>query len=104
MVAALAGLAYFLWSNTLRLYRDAARSSDDNNPGHRAGPSLRPTGTALVVLLRPGVLTFAESAVRNALYLWLVTTIVALGATYATAWGVFNTIRWGLVMVPVKFS
>jgi hypothetical protein len=31
----------------------------------------------------------------------LITTIVALGSTYATAWGIFNTIRWGLVMVPV---
>jgi hypothetical protein len=25
-----------------------------------------------------------------------------MGPTYATAWGVFNTIRWGLVMVPVQ--
>jgi hypothetical protein len=25
-----------------------------------------------------------------------------MGQTYATAWGVFNTIRWGLVMVPVQ--
>ncbi|KAG7287651.1 hypothetical protein NEMBOFW57_007164 [Staphylotrichum longicolle] len=49
-----------------------------------------------------GSLTLIESAIRNALYLWLVTTIVALGSTYATAWGVFNTIRWGLVMVPVQ--
>jgi Na+-driven multidrug efflux pump len=31
-----------------------------------------------------------------------VSTIVALGAVYATAWGVFNTIRWGLIMVPVQ--
>ncbi len=48
------------------------------------------------------MLTLSESAIRNALYLWLVTTIVALGSTYATAWGIFNTIRWGLVMVPVQ--
>lgn len=34
-------------------------------------------------------------------YLWLVSTIVSLGSLYATAWGIFNTIRWGLVMVPV---
>lgn len=26
---------------------------------------------------------------------------MSLSTTYATAWGVFNTIRWGLVMVPV---
>jgi len=24
-----------------------------------------------------------------------------MGQAYATAWGVFNTIRWGLIMVPV---
>ncbi|KAF2840943.1 hypothetical protein M501DRAFT_1010124 [Patellaria atrata CBS 101060] len=56
---------------------------------------------ALLVLLRPGIPTFIESAVRNALYLWLITNIVSMGANYATAWGVFVTIRWGLVMVPV---
>ncbi|KAI0390716.1 hypothetical protein F5Y17DRAFT_471425 [Xylariaceae sp. FL0594] len=28
--------------------------------------------------------------------------VVALGSTYATAWGIFNIIRWGLVMVPVN--
>ena len=25
-----------------------------------------------------------------------------MGEDYATAWGVFNTIRWGLIMVPVN--
>jgi hypothetical protein len=55
-----------------------------------------------MVLLRPGLLTLAESAIRNALYLWLVSNIVSMGQTYATAWGVFNTIRWGLIMVPVQ--
>ena len=25
-----------------------------------------------------------------------------MGNDYATAWGVFNTIRWGLIMVPVQ--
>ncbi|KAB8247385.1 hypothetical protein BDV35DRAFT_404458 [Aspergillus flavus] len=43
-----------------------------------------------------------SSAIRNAIYLWLVSRIVLLGENYATAWGVFNTIRWGLVMVPVQ--
>lgn len=43
-----------------------------------------------------------ESAIRNAIYLWIVHEIVQLGETYATAWGVFNTIRWGLIMVPVQ--
>jgi hypothetical protein len=45
---------------------------------------------------------FAESAIRNAIYLWVVHETVQLGEIYATAWGVFNTIRWGLVMVPVQ--
>ncbi|CAK3732998.1 uncharacterized protein M438DRAFT_398159 [Lecanosticta acicola] len=62
----------------------------------------KPSWQALVILARPGAFTFAESAVRNALYLWLVSGIVAMGSDYATAWGVFNTIRWGLVMVPVQ--
>ena len=91
MSAAMSGLAYFLWSS---------RAFDDET-GHRKRqekPSLR----ALLVLLRPGIITFTESAVRNALYLWLVTGIVSLGEDYATAWGIFNTIRWGLVMVPVQ--
>jgi hypothetical protein len=69
-----------------------------------------PTGIVLstwpylkfLVLLRPGFITFLESAIRNALYLWLVAGIVALSEDYATAWGVFTTIRWGLVMVPVQ--
>ncbi|KAK2482079.1 hypothetical protein H9L39_07718 [Fusarium oxysporum f. sp. albedinis] len=69
---------------------------------HDPQEKLRPSFDALKVLLRPGLIFFTESAVRNALYLWLVSTIVALGAVYATAWGVFNTIRWGLIMVPVQ--
>ncbi|KAK4957603.1 hypothetical protein LTR10_005570 [Elasticomyces elasticus] len=56
----------------------------------------------LALLARPGLFTFVESAVRNALYLWLVSGIVAMGSDYATAWGCFNTIRWGLIMVPVQ--
>ena len=91
VVAAAAGLAYFILI-TFRLRRR-----------HKLeGAIPRPSVRALVVLLRPGVYTFAESALRNALYLWLVTTIVSMGSDYATAWGVFNTIRWGLVMVPVQ--
>lgn len=63
---------------------------------------LSPTFTAWRTLAQPGLATFLESAIRNALYLWLVSGIVAMGSDYATAWGVFNTIRWGLVMVPVQ--
>src|SRR5687768_10797404 len=33
--------------------------------------------------------------------LWQVHGLVSLRLTYAMAWGIFNTIRWGLVMVPV---
>ena len=62
----------------------------------------RPSIKALKVLARPGFIFFIESAIRNALYLWLISGIVSLGDVYATAWGVFNTIRWGLVMVPVS--
>ncbi|KAG7284835.1 hypothetical protein NEMBOFW57_009450 [Staphylotrichum longicolle] len=76
MTATFVGLGYFLWTTT----------------------SLR----ALLVLIRPGLLTLIESAIRNALYLWLVTTIVALGSTYATAWGALEATslafvghRWG---------
>jgi Na+-driven multidrug efflux pump len=58
--------------------------------------------SAFMTLLKPSVYTFTESAIRNAIYLWLVNRIVQMGETYATAWGVFNTIRWGLVMVPVQ--
>lgn len=87
LASAICGLAYFLQTNS--------RASS------RPNASPRPTFQALKVLARPGALFFAESAVRNALYLWLVSTIVSMGSDYATALGVFNSIRWGLVMVPV---
>lgn len=93
LVSAFAGLAYFLWLSQYLLRRDGY--------GHEA-KAPKPNMRALVVLIRPGIMTFAESAVRNALYLWLVTTIVAMGDDYAAAWGVFSTIRWGLIMVPVQ--
>ena len=90
--AALCGLLYFL-TIALKLQRGASTASGD-----RARPSLR----ALMLLARPSAYTFVESAIRNAIYLWLVSRIVILGDMYATAWGVFNTIRWGLIMVPVQ--
>jgi Na+-driven multidrug efflux pump len=61
----------------------------------------RPNLPGLVLMTKPGSYTFAESAIRNALYMWLISGIVSLGNKYATAWAIFNTIRWGLVMVPV---
>ncbi|KAL4879928.1 hypothetical protein BJY04DRAFT_192679 [Aspergillus karnatakaensis] len=91
MVAAFAGLVYFFVTTTLRRRRE--------DPTWR---SEKPTLSAFLVLLKPGSITFIESAVRNALYLWLVAGVVAMSADYATAWGVFSTIRWGLVMVPVQ--
>ncbi|RDA90090.1 hypothetical protein CP533_5566 [Ophiocordyceps camponoti-saundersi (nom. inval.)] len=84
LASAFFGLAYFLWRNSS--WRQ---------------PLTKPTFSALLLLLRPGFFTVVESAIRNALYLWLVSTIISLGSLYATAWGVFNTIRWGLIMVPI---
>ncbi|KAK1969575.1 hypothetical protein LY78DRAFT_653974 [Colletotrichum sublineola] len=95
LASALVGLAYFLWRNTRR-YRKAR--ADDREEWSATTPSVN----ALLILLRPGIPPFIESAARNALYLWLVSNIVSMGSTYATAWGVFNTIRWGLIMVPVQ--
>ncbi|KAL6855370.1 hypothetical protein ACO1O0_006511 [Amphichorda felina] len=104
--AALVGLGYFLCTTSWRhvrqrsIHEDASRILADDHDEEDI--STRPNVGALLVLLRPGIITLVELAVRNALYLWLVSTIVALGSTYATAWGIFNTIRWGLVMVPVQ--
>ncbi|KAI0841407.1 hypothetical protein F5Y06DRAFT_261453 [Hypoxylon sp. FL0890] len=107
MTAAFVGLGYFLWTTIRQHHR---KMQEDSDSGHRdgirtqleGGAGIRPSFRALAVLTRPGILTFAESAIRNAFYLWLVSTVVGLGSTYATAWGIFNTIRWGLVMVPVQ--
>ncbi|EFX01691.1 hypothetical protein CMQ_8157 [Grosmannia clavigera kw1407] len=114
MTSAFVGLGFFLWTTgltSLRRGHKRAPSHDGRGPADIARAEIgresehdrvRPSLRALGVLLRPGIVTLAESAVRNVLYLWLVSTIVALGQTYATAWTIFNTIRWGLVMVPVQ--
>ncbi|OAA77878.1 hypothetical protein LEL_04701 [Akanthomyces lecanii RCEF 1005] len=92
LVSALVGVLYFIWRNSFVASRI-----------HSCGQeSTRPNPRLLLVLARPGLFTFIESAIRNILYLWLVANIVSMGSTYATAWGVFNTIRWGLIMVPVQ--
>jgi Na+-driven multidrug efflux pump len=91
VTAAAVGLVYFVM-----------RTSVDRKGSKVSWKAPRPSFRALLVLARPGFITFVESAVRNALYLWLVSGIVSMGSDYATAWGVFNTIRWGLVMVPVQ--
>ncbi|KAG9005029.1 hypothetical protein FRB90_010577, partial [Tulasnella sp. 427] len=88
----IAGLLYFL---------SAARRVTHAN-GSQLRQSIVPRFPAWLSLARPGMFTFLESAFRNGLYLWLIHGVVALGRDYATAWGVFNTIRWGIVMVPVN--
>ncbi|KAL9037210.1 MAG: hypothetical protein Q9180_003850 [Flavoplaca navasiana] len=91
MCSAFVGLLYFVYATSIRSGLAATHTK-----------ALRPSRQALKVLLPPGTITFIESAIRNALYLWLVHGIVSMGSDYATAWSVFNTIRWGLVMVPVS--
>lgn len=70
--AALFGLLYFLYI-VLRLHRDG-------NGVERPWPSLN----CLKVLARPALYTFIESAVRNVIYLWLVSGVVEMGKDYAT--------------------
>ncbi|KAH0154892.1 hypothetical protein KCU67_g8890, partial [Aureobasidium melanogenum] len=79
MAAPFLGLAYFCFF-TFRLDQRPFVTSQ--------AESVRPSLRCLVTLARPGILTFAESAIRNTLYLWLVNGIVAMGSDYATAWGV----------------
>lgn len=78
MVAAYSGVLYFIITTSRRAKAET--------------PSIR----GFLVLFKPGSLTFIESAIRNTLYLWLVSGVVAMSADYATAWGIFSTIRWGL--------
>lgn len=92
--SAFAGLAYFVYITSFRTKSQLHSEMNNQNT--------RPSFSALATLARPGFIFFSESAVRNGLYLWLVHGIVGLGSDYATAWGVFSTIRWGLVMVPVS--
>ena len=91
--SAFAGLAYFVYTTSF------SRKSKIHMDGS-AGKTT-PSFAALTTMCKPGFVFFSESAIRNALYLWLVHGIVSLGSDYATAWGVFSTIRWGLIMVPV---
>jgi hypothetical protein len=78
------GLVYFVYVAT----ETSRRISE---PEEQVGSKINLK--SLVILARPAVYTFTESAVRNSIYLWLVSTIIALGQDYATAWVVFNTIR-----------
>ena len=96
ITSSLIGLAYFFYI-AKKLGRQDLNSYDATASNPKAF-SIK----AVKVLIPPSVFTFIESAIRNALYLWLVSSIISLGQNYGTAWGVFNTIRWGLVMVPVQ--
>lgn len=97
VTSAAVGLAYFVW-----VARRKVRQHERVNGGEGMGKVTWWWTAGFWLMAREAVYTFAESAVRNAIYLWLVNRIIGLGADYATAWGVFNTIRWGLVMVPVQ--
>jgi Na+-driven multidrug efflux pump len=89
--SALTGLLYFL-------YISAKLQHHSIEPGNKTRPSL----ASLKALAVPGKWTFLESALRNAIYLWLISGIISIGSDYATAWGVFNTIRLGIFIVPVQ--
>jgi Na+-driven multidrug efflux pump len=89
--SALPGLLYFVYI-AIKLQRES------NTADQKPKPSL----ASLKILMRPGIWTFIESALRNSIYLWLIHGIVSMGSDYATAWGFFNTIRWGIFMVPVQ--
>ncbi|KAI8941822.1 hypothetical protein NX059_003022 [Plenodomus lindquistii] len=93
LTSAAAGLAYFIYTTS---FKSKSRLHEGLNI-----QNVKPSLHALATLAHPGFVFFCESAIRNGLYLWLVHGIVGLGSDYATAWGVFSTIRWGLVMVPV---
>ncbi|KAF2787356.1 hypothetical protein K505DRAFT_257896 [Melanomma pulvis-pyrius CBS 109.77] len=94
LASAFAGLLYFICTTSW-----APNSAIRQHPSTE---SITPSKSALLILAKPGSLFFLESAIRNALYLWLIHGIVGLGSDYATAWGVFSVIRWGLIMVPVQ--
>lgn len=107
------GLVYFIYlalkmqqsTTSPPISRESASPSPSRPPIEPVSqPESKPgvTISALRTLFKPGKWTFLESALRNAIYLWLIHGIVSMGADYATAWGVFNNIRWGIVMVPVN--
>ncbi|KAJ5657784.1 uncharacterized protein N7484_001433 [Penicillium longicatenatum] len=91
ILSVMVGLLYFVCVVVKRKKREA--------DGHG---KLKISIDALKTLVRPSLYTFAESAIRSSIYLWLVNRIVQLGDLYATAWGIFTTIRLGLIMIPVQ--
>ncbi|KAJ5736895.1 uncharacterized protein N7483_002020, partial [Penicillium malachiteum] len=77
ILSVMVGLLYFVCVVVKRKKREA--------DGHG---NLKISLDALKTLVRPSLYTFGK--------------IVQLGDLYATAWGNFTTIRWGLIMVPVQ--
>jgi Na+-driven multidrug efflux pump len=72
---ALAGVLFFAYlSNILFLSRPSGEEVE----------SRKPSRVALWTLVRQGRYTFIESAIRNVLYLWLVSGIVKMGSDYTT--------------------
>ncbi|KAJ4392682.1 hypothetical protein N0V85_006890 [Neurospora sp. IMI 360204] len=102
VTAAGVGLVYFVWVARRKVRGQSQRGEHGRGSGEEMVRVVWWWTAGFWLMAREAVYTFAESAVRNAIYLWLVNRIIGLGADYATAWGVFNTIRWGLVMVPVQ--
>ncbi|TVY15114.1 hypothetical protein LARI1_G006187 [Lachnellula arida] len=93
LVSGACGLGYFIWIAD-RIKRPKGEQAERSKS--------RPCLASLEILVRHGVWTFGESIIRNSLYLWLVHGIIKISGDYATAWGVFNTIRGGILMVPLQ--
>ncbi|QBZ53513.1 hypothetical protein PoMZ_09199 [Pyricularia oryzae] len=70
LASAFIGLAYFLWRNAVQYGKERENSSQE-------WTAIKPHAGALPILLHPGILNFIESAIRNALYLWLLVSINA---------------------------
>lgn len=75
MSSAIAGLGYSFYM-ARKMQRQSGNSEENQ---------ALPTVKAIKVLARPAAYTFTESALRNALYLWLVSRMISLGESYGTA-------------------
>lgn len=93
LISGACGLGYFIWI--------AGRQPRTRIEEHDIAQA-RPCLASLTILVKHGVWTFGESIIRNSLYLWMVHSIARVSPDYSTAWGVFNTIRGGLLMVPLQ--
>lgn len=91
MIAAVSGLLYFFTSNCIRM-----------SQWYYHWHSELSSFWVFFILLKPGIIIFIESVIQNMLYLWLVAEVVAMSAEYITAWKVFTTIQWELIMILVQ--